>query len=658
MGEKLPGMLLSLLIILKVFGSTEASCSISGSTADCRSRGLTSVPQNLPTGITRLNLDYNLITTLSQSDFSRYGNLTRLYIGNSPIATINSQTFYNLSDLKYLDLDENILSKLRSDMFTGLRNLETINLSDNEISDIQAGTFNSTPQLRVLYLWNNKLTYLRSDMFTGLGNLETLNLNSNEISEIQAGTFNSTPQLTSLILEENKLTNLSSDMFTGLGNLRYLLLNSIKISDIQAGTFNSTPQLTILSLSENKLTNLSSDMFTGLGNLENLDLHSNEINDIQAGTFSSTQYLTQLSLRANKLTTLRSDMFTGLGSLKTLDLHSNEINDIQAGTFNSTPQLIRLSLNENNLTNLRSDMFTGLGNLQRLLLTNNDISDIQAGTFNSTPHLTHLSLDYNRLAVLKAEIVAELSSISTVTIDNNPWQCDCRMLPFKMTGSHSFEKEITCKGPSNFHGQKLIDISPEDLMSDCEEPTIARFGRGDNNTVTVIEGETLHLVCEASGIPTPDITVIRPSGQGVTVELRRLTVDVNGTITIANVTAADAGLYICIAANFVGSASSTLSVVVQAKIPTTATMAPVTSYSVTDRTGTSSLTVRVGSISGAVVGCVLLATIILTIWHKKRSKVPHSGSNSEQEEYGDVITPAQRQHTEHEYDEISLIKVV
>ncbi|XP_078594761.1 uncharacterized protein LOC144872440 isoform X3 [Branchiostoma floridae x Branchiostoma japonicum] len=58
MGEKLPGMLLSLLIILKVFGSTEASCtmSISGSTAYCRNRGLTSVPQNLPTGIKYLDL--------------------------------------------------------------------------------------------------------------------------------------------------------------------------------------------------------------------------------------------------------------------------------------------------------------------------------------------------------------------------------------------------------------------------------------------------------------------------------------------------------------------------------------------------------------------------------------------------------------------------
>ncbi|XP_066283210.1 uncharacterized protein [Branchiostoma lanceolatum] len=427
MNEKLTGMLLSLLIILKVFGSTEAACSITGSTAYCRNQGLTSVPQNLPTGIIYLDLGNNLITTLNQSDFSQYGSLQELWLYN------------------------------------------------NEISDIQAGTFNSTPQLRELYLYQNNLTNLRSDMFTGLGNLETL------------------------------------------------------------------------------------------------------------------------------------------------WLHNNEISDIQAGTFNSTPQLRDLWLSQNKLTNIRSDMFTGLGNLQFLYLHDNEISDIQAGTFNSKPQLWSLRLEHNRLTVLKAEMFAKLSSIQYVSIYNNPWQCDCRMVPFRqmMTGSHYFENQITCKGPSNFHGQKLKDISPEDLT--CEKPTILRFGRSDNNTV--VEGQTLHLVCEASGIPTPDITVILPSGLNATVESAggRVTVGVNGTIAITNVTA-DSGLYVCTAKNVVGSSSATLSVVQPRS------------------TDTLSLSVLVGSVCAAVFGIAILVTIILTIWHK-------SGSNSDEEEYEDVIPLSQRPHT-------------
>ncbi|XP_066283252.1 leucine-rich repeat-containing protein 15-like [Branchiostoma lanceolatum] len=584
MGEKLTGMLLSLLIILKVFGSTEAACSITGSWADCRSRGLTSVPQNLPTGITRLHLLNNLITTLNQSDFSQYGSLTRLDLTHNQIATINSQAFYNLSDLIYLDL------------------------------------------------LGNHLSSLRSDMFTGLGNLQTLYLHNNEISDIQAGTFNSTPQLTDA-----------------------------------------------LSLSQNMLTNLRPDMFTGLGNLKDLWLSNNEISDIQAGTFSSTPHLTYLGLHQNKLTNLRSGMFTGLGNLETLRLYNNEISDIQAGTFSSTPQLRGLHLYQNKLTNLRSDMFTGLGNLHNLNFYSNEISDIQAGTFNSTPQLRWLYLSNNTLTALKAEMFTILSSISTVNIDNNPWQCDCRMVPFrqKMTGSHSFENQITCEGLSNFHGQKLKDISPEELMSDCEEPTILRFGRSDNNTV--VEGETLHLVCEASGIPTPDITVILPSGLNATAESGgRVTVDVSGAITITNVTASDAGSYICTAGSFVNSTFATLVINVQLKV-TTVTGSPVSSplamtstlnkissgyhesaptvsipllyTSVPSKQPESApsfpLPVLIGCVCGAVVITALLVTIILTIWHKEtRSKRFHLSSNSDEEEYEDAIPLSQKPHTD------------
>eukprot|EP00058_Branchiostoma_floridae_P021160 XP_002606650.1 hypothetical protein BRAFLDRAFT_91743 [Branchiostoma floridae] len=110
--EMLPKMLLSLLIILKVFGSTEASCSISGSYADCYYLDLTSVPQNLPANITTLDVKINLITTLSQSDFQSYGSLTHLDLSQNRIDTINGQAFYYLSDLINLDLEENRLSNI------------------------------------------------------------------------------------------------------------------------------------------------------------------------------------------------------------------------------------------------------------------------------------------------------------------------------------------------------------------------------------------------------------------------------------------------------------------------------------------------------------------------------------------------------------------
>ncbi|XP_035676787.1 leucine-rich repeat-containing protein 4-like [Branchiostoma floridae] len=322
-------------------------------------------------------------------------------------------------------------------------------------------------------------------------------------------------------------------------------------------------------------------MFTGLGNLETLSLYINEMSEIQADSFNFTPQLIGLSLSRNKLTNLRSDMFTGLGNLEELWLHTNEINDIQAGTFSLTPQLTKLYLHKNKLISLSAGMFTGL------------------------PSLSELQLQDNQMVTLPSEAYNKLLSIRSININNNPWQCDCRMLPFrqKMTGYRSFEYQITCEGPSNFHGQKLKDISPEDLMSDCEEPTILKFERVHNNTA--VEGETLHLVCEASGIPTPDITVTLPSGLNVTVESltgRRVTVEVNGTIPITklNVTAAaDDGLYVCAATSPVGSTFATLLVDVQMNVATTGTV------TTADTTGTVTTADTTGTVtSEATTGTV------------------------------------------------------
>ncbi|KAI8482461.1 hypothetical protein Bbelb_397810 [Branchiostoma belcheri] len=86
------------------------------------------------------------------------------------------------------------------------------------------------------------------------------------------------------------------------------------------------------------------------------------------------------------------------------------------------------------------------------------------------------------------------------------------------------------------------------------------------------------LVCEASGIPTPDITVTLPSGLNKTVQSSglnktvqsggRVTVGANGTIII-NVTADADGLYVCTATSPVGSTFASLFVYARQENPKT-----------------------------------------------------------------------------------------
>ncbi|XP_019618928.1 PREDICTED: leucine-rich repeat and immunoglobulin-like domain-containing nogo receptor-interacting protein 3 [Branchiostoma belcheri] len=251
----------------------------------------------------------------------------------------------------------------------------------------------------------------------------------------------------------------------------------------------------------------------------------------------------------------------------------------------ATPQLQSLDLGSNQIANIQQGVFTNLPQLQTLYLTHNQIANIHRGpgALSGLPQLRRLSLDSNQMETLPSAY-SMLSSIPQIYLRHNPWWCDCRMLPFllKMSGSRSFEYQIICSQPDMFQGKKLRDINPEDLK--CTEPTILSFHRVDNDTLA--QGETLHLVCEASGMPKPDITVTLPSGLNTTAEPggRVEVKNTTATVTISGVTAADAGQYTCITTNPAGSASATLSVNVHLSTTTTFNVSPSLS---TGTTGTS-----------------------------------------------------------------------
>ncbi|XP_078583291.1 uncharacterized protein LOC144865995 [Branchiostoma floridae x Branchiostoma japonicum] len=254
MFNNMKSLMVLLLIMLKEAGPTAACSSSCSSDCDCSSRGLSSVPQDLPTTITGLYLWGNVITTLSQSDFSRYSSLTRLYPTANQISVINSGAFHNLASLTLLNLINNHLTSLRADMFVGLDNLETLYLENNSIHSIEAGTFVNLPQLRTLSLYNNQLTSLTAHMFKGLDNLETLYLKKNSIHSIEAGTFVNMPQLRTLSLSSNQLTSLTADMFKGLDDLEDLYLSHNDISTIEAGALANLTKLRDLNLSHNNIS--------------------------------------------------------------------------------------------------------------------------------------------------------------------------------------------------------------------------------------------------------------------------------------------------------------------------------------------------------------------------------------------------------------------
>ncbi|XP_066265087.1 SLIT and NTRK-like protein 5 [Branchiostoma lanceolatum] len=186
-------MLFILLIILKQTGPTTAcGDACTSSSCNCNSLGLRSVPQFLPATVTVLYTVGNAITTLSQSDFSRYSSLKVIHMSRNQISVINSRAFYNLASLTLMALSYNQITSLRSDMFVGLDDLQTLYLDNNNIRSIEAGTFSTSPQLR----------YLR--------------LHLNNISTIAAGAFENLLQLRRITLTHNRIKTFPSDLLSNL----------------------------------------------------------------------------------------------------------------------------------------------------------------------------------------------------------------------------------------------------------------------------------------------------------------------------------------------------------------------------------------------------------------------------------------------------------
>eukprot|EP00058_Branchiostoma_floridae_P003934 XP_002589422.1 hypothetical protein BRAFLDRAFT_77868 [Branchiostoma floridae] len=455
MANKMKLMLVLLLIIQKTAGWTTPSMACDGNCGgdcNCRGRGLTSVPQHLPTDITRLDLSYNNITTLSQSDFSRYSSLTALSLNNNGITSIKADVFVNLPQLETLSLSHNSLTTISLTVYDTLVSIG-VDLSNNPWQC----------DCRMLPIKRGMTGFRYSDerfRCAGPANLEGKSLLlAVEPEDLNCEDTGSSPGGSADGSSPDKMPNKMKKMLV----LLLIILKDVGLTPACSSSCSSYCECRYMSL-----TTVPQDLPT---------------------------YITELYLSNNALTTLNQSDFSRYSNLLFLYLQSNQISEINSGAFCNLTSLAFLYINNNQLTSLTADMFMGLNNLLLLFLNNNTISTIAAGAFINLQRIRSLDLSQNHIDTFPTEALSNLNSsmlqlvdlsynqmetlpptaydilaANSVDISNNPWQCDCRMLPFKqrMTSFPAFEKQIICAEPSNLSGKSLLyAVYPDDLI--CEE---------------------------------------------------------------------------------------------------------------------------------------------------------------------------------------------
>ncbi|OCT87165.1 leucine-rich repeat-containing protein 4 [Xenopus laevis] len=226
------------------------------------------------------------------------------------------------SNTRSLNLMENNILMIQADTFRHLHHLEVLQLGRNSIRQIEVGAFNGLASLNTLELFDNWLTVIPSGAFEYLSKLRELWLRNNPIESIPSYAFNRVPSLMRLDLGElKKLEYISEGAFEGLYNLKYLNLGMCNIRDMP----NLTPLVGLeeLEISGNNFPEIKPGSFHSLRSLKKLWIMNSQINTIQRNAFDDLMSLVELNLAHNNVTSLPHDLFTPLKYLVELHLHHN-----------------------------------------------------------------------------------------------------------------------------------------------------------------------------------------------------------------------------------------------------------------------------------------------------------------------------------------------
>ena len=363
--------------------------------ANCKNRGLNSVPQSLSEDIVRLNLKKNNLSILFNSSFQRYPLITYLDLSVNNIRMIGYRAFYPLKDLTYLDISENLHLVLPSTgLFRWAGKLSTLNLTSANLKWLPNDTLKWISNSDNISLNHNQLSSVN---FSSCGRTRFADLSQNSIERLEAGTFNYACHTDTLALIGNPIQSVDPSVIASL-NVRSLVLGGRSVGvevfrNICIGISHSKIESFAFTNADLTSIVISEGIFDSLRNhyISVLDLTGNGLVDLYPVIFSNLTRVSKLNMGLNYFSMLRPGSFGGMHELKVLQVNFACLTDINPHKETWTVDLVELNLSQNVLFQISEYSFVGLYSL------------------------TLLDLRFNiRLAVLGRGSFTGLDSIKTV----------------------------------------------------------------------------------------------------------------------------------------------------------------------------------------------------------------------------------------------------
>ncbi|XP_053316122.1 transforming growth factor beta activator LRRC33 [Spea bombifrons] len=407
-----------------VEGRRFSGCRLVSKVADCNRLQLSSVPQDLPTDIEELFLDFNIIKSLDKNSLSIYPGLKNLSLRSNRLELIHIEAFKGIINLDSLSLQDNNIAtgySLVSKAFMFTPSLKNLDLSKNGLNEAMVTILlKNLNSLEYLAVDNNIIMRLDDTVFTGVSNLKELSLERNYIYEIDSGTFERLVNLKTLNLAFN---NLPCVIDFGLTQLRVLNLSFNHLEWFQSQEIDVEFQLELLDISHNQL--LFFPLLPKWHHLHTLLLSDNRMR-FYADIFdleSSYEDFLIMENNSTNITTVNlweEEIISDLSTLKFLDISMNQFKYLPDGFIGKMTSLTSLKLDWNCLETFSVLPMEIASSLTELDLSNNEILELRVDNVSQNVlGLRYFNLSRNNLQKLPRHIFSSMSDIATIDLSHN-----------------------------------------------------------------------------------------------------------------------------------------------------------------------------------------------------------------------------------------------
>ena len=380
-------------------------------TASCNHEGLEFVPNDLRADIQELKMEENKIQSLSNSSFSRYSLLSRLYLSHNLIRAIETETFKQLTLLTHLDLSYNRnLHRINAEMFKWSSELWYLDLENTGLFHFPENFLKWLPNLGDLDLQRNNLTSIHFKSCPNPYANTSVDLSFNQISALTPQTISINCDFKDVYLKGNPVLlvnpNSLSNLHIGSVSLGSETMTVDSWSKAFAGL--SQSEITSLTIYPTGISYIPQTFFNSFRNDHSpsfMHIHSKSVDGVHPLAFRNLSSVYELSIILANITTIKPNYFNGMKQLQMLHL-DNGIEFIKPSrTSWDNLNMYHLDLSWNKLRQIKPYAFRGLTALMILDLgTNTRLTVVEITSFSGLNHLQILVLSFTNIAKIVMEV--------------------------------------------------------------------------------------------------------------------------------------------------------------------------------------------------------------------------------------------------------------